>query len=105
MTPQDASSHRARLVAHLVGPGWPMRTGLDRDAPGAFALFGKVVGLFAISAAAGARTSIYLASAPEVAQISGGYFAKCRSATSSTLSHDAAAAGRLWEFSAQLCGL
>ncbi len=92
------------VTVNCLHPGWPMKTNLDREAKGAFALFGKISNLFAISAEQGARTSIYLASSPEVTNVSGRYFTKCQPAESSQLSHDKAAASRLWKSSIQLCG-
>ena len=53
----------------------------------------------------GAATSIHLASAPELEQVSGRYFANRRPTRSSTRSHDQAVAARLWEASADLVGL
>ena len=53
----------------------------------------------------GAATSIYLASAPEVASVSGKYFAKRREKRPSAAAQDAAAAHRLWQVSAQMVGL
>ena len=50
----------------------------------------------------GAETSVYLASSPEVAGVSGRYFAKCKEAASSPQSCDRAAAERLWELSRSL---
>jgi hypothetical protein len=55
--------------------------------------------------ARGAETSIYLASAADVADVSGRYFANSQPKDSSRASKDAAAAARLWEVSAQLVGL
>ena len=52
-----------------------------------------------------AQTSIYLATSPEVAGVSGKYFANSRERDSSIASQDAAAARRLWQVSAQLVGL
>jgi NAD(P)-dependent dehydrogenase (short-subunit alcohol dehydrogenase family) len=53
----------------------------------------------------GAQTSIYLASSPEVASVSGKYFEGKRPIASSRESHDEAAARRLWEVSERLTGL
>ena len=55
--------------------------------------------------AAGARTSVYLASSAEVAAISGAYFVKSRVSCPSALARDAQAAARLWALSAELTGL
>ena len=60
---------------------------------------------FMISAEKGAQTVIYLASSPEVAGASGGYYVKCKPARSSSLARDEATARRLWEVSEQLTGL
>ena len=57
------------------------------------------------SPAKGAATSIHLASAPELEQVSGRYFANRRATRSSTRSYDQAVAARLWEASADLLGL
>lgn len=53
----------------------------------------------------GAATSIYLASSPEVADVTGKYFIKQRPVASSPESYDMAMAQHLWEVSSQLVGL
>ena len=53
----------------------------------------------------GAATPIYLASSPEVAGVSGAYFAKQRAKQSSRASYDLDLAHRLWEVSAELVGI
>jgi retinol dehydrogenase 12 len=60
---------------------------------------------FSISSAAGARTSVYLASSPEVNGVTGQYFTKCRVAKPSDAALDDAAAARLWEVSAEMTGV
>jgi hypothetical protein len=50
----------------------------------------------------GAQTSVYLASSAEVADVTGGYFVKRRSAEPSPLATDTAAAARLWTLSERL---
>ena len=55
--------------------------------------------------AEGAATSIYLASAPALEQVSGRFFADSEPKTSSKLSYDQATAARLWQISADLVGL
>jgi NAD(P)-dependent dehydrogenase (short-subunit alcohol dehydrogenase family) len=57
---------------------------------------------FAISPEKGARTSIYLASSPEVGGVSGGYFYKCKPIAPSTVAQDDDAASRLWDASEKL---
>jgi NAD(P)-dependent dehydrogenase (short-subunit alcohol dehydrogenase family) len=50
----------------------------------------------------GAATSIYLASSPAVAAVSGKYFANCREHRPSRAARDADAARRLWDVSAEM---
>jgi NAD(P)-dependent dehydrogenase (short-subunit alcohol dehydrogenase family) len=52
--------------------------------------------------AEGAATSIHLASAPDLEQVTGRYFADSKPKTSSKPSYDQAAAVRLWQISAEL---
>ena len=61
--------------------------------------------VFAISSEKGAETLVYLASSPEVATISGGYFYQCQLATPTRAAQDDAAARRLWAETARLAGL
>lgn len=74
-----------------------------------FGRFGPIIrrgiDLVSISVERGARTSIYLASSPEVAGVSGKYFEKCRDVKSSDASYDVEAQRRLWAISAQIAGL
>ena len=60
---------------------------------------------FMKTAAQGAATSIYLASAPELEQVSGRYFASNKPKRSSERSYHEAAAARLWQVSAELVKL
>ena len=53
----------------------------------------------------GAATSIRLASAPELQQVTGRFFADSKPKRSSKASYDEAAAARLWQVSADLAGL
>jgi NAD(P)-dependent dehydrogenase (short-subunit alcohol dehydrogenase family) len=68
-------------------------------------LLGLAKRFIAISPQEGARTIVHLASAPEVATVSGRYFIKSRQAQPSPAAQDGAAAHRLWEESARLAGL
>jgi retinol dehydrogenase 14 len=60
---------------------------------------------FMKSPAQGAATSIHLASAPELGQVTGRYFANSHPKKSSGPSYDQATAARLWQVSADLVGL
>jgi retinol dehydrogenase 12 len=60
---------------------------------------------FMRSPAQGARTSVFLASAPEVAAHTGGYYVDCRLVPPSRAAQSAADATRLWHESVRLTGL
>jgi len=60
---------------------------------------------FLKSPAAGAATTIHLASSGQVEGVTGRYFANRKPKTSSKASYDTAAAARLWQVSADLVGL
>ncbi|MPZ51603.1 MAG: SDR family NAD(P)-dependent oxidoreductase [Acidimicrobiia bacterium] len=92
------------VTANCADPGF-VRTHLGRHATGGFGLFLKITRPFQVSVEAGAETSIYLASSSEVAEVTGGYFAKSCPAVPSALSQDREAAERLWQLSTQLSGL
>jgi len=77
----------------------------DRDFPRFFKYLYKLSRLLMKSPAKGAETSIYLASSPEVKDISGRYFANKKIAPSSPESRDVQLAKRLWEVSEKLARL
>jgi retinol dehydrogenase-12 len=93
------------VTANCLHPGL-VRSNLFHDGPrqmrAAMRLFGR---LFMLSARAGARTSVYLATAPELSGRSGGYYANCQPATPSIAAQDQADGERLWRESARLTGL
>jgi NAD(P)-dependent dehydrogenase (short-subunit alcohol dehydrogenase family) len=59
---------------------------------------------FAIPPAWGARTLLHLATSPEVADVTGGYFVRCRLTRPSRNAEDEAAARQLWDESARIAG-
>ena len=58
--------------------------------------------MFAITPVEGADTLVYLASAPEVAKVTGAYFVKRKAVQPSAAARDDAAARKLWEASEAL---
>ena len=60
---------------------------------------------FAIPPAWGAKTLVHLASAPEVADITGGYFVRRRLTRPSRAARDADTARRLWDASVRIAGI
>jgi len=83
------------VTANCVMPGL-VATGLSRNA-GAFSR--AFFRLFGASPEKSAETSVYLASSPEVANISGQCFRKRRVVKTSKESNDPALARRLWDLS------
>ncbi len=64
--------------------------------------FYPLIGLFMKSPKRGAKTSVYLASNPEVDGITGQYFKRRKKAKSVKISYDVALAEQLWDVSVQL---
>ena len=92
------------VTANCLHPGF-VRTALGRDTTGVVGAALRLVLRLRPGPARGAETSVHLASSPEVAGISGGYFVTCKPAEPSALARDAGAAARLWALSEELCGL
>jgi len=93
------------VTATALHPG-VVSTGFGAEDPSRiFKLIVPFYRPFMKTARQGAATSIYLASSPKVAGVTGTYFAKGRPQTSNKASYDAAAATRLWHVSADLVGL
>ncbi|GAC1329093.1 MAG: SDR family oxidoreductase [Candidatus Dormibacteria bacterium] len=91
------------VTANCLHPG-AINTGLWRRS-GPIALAFSIFGPLFPSASKGADTAIYLAGAPGVADINGGYFHKRRMQRPSDQAFDADVAVRLWELSAQATGV
>jgi NAD(P)-dependent dehydrogenase (short-subunit alcohol dehydrogenase family) len=92
------------VTANCLHPG-AVRTGFAADTQGLFGAIFNLARPFMLSPEEGARTSIYLASAPEVEGVTGKYFVNCRAQTSLPSSYDRAAQARLWALSDELCGI
>jgi NAD(P)-dependent dehydrogenase (short-subunit alcohol dehydrogenase family) len=89
------------VTANCLHPG-AVGTNLFRGLP---KLLQALIALVTIGPKRGARTSIYLASSPEVEAVSGKYFSRRKQERSSDPSYDQNAARQLWEVSAQITGL
>lgn len=91
------------VTANCLHPG-TVATGYGRDGDSTgFLAFGlKVIKPFVLTPEKGARTSVYLASSPAVAGVTGRYFVKCRPKAPTRAAQDPEAARRLWEVSEQL---
>jgi NAD(P)-dependent dehydrogenase (short-subunit alcohol dehydrogenase family) len=92
------------VTANTLHPGF-VRTNFFKDFTGWVGFITKLgASLVAIGPEEGARTSVYLASSPDVDGVSGQYFVRSRPVRSSPQSHDRAAAERLWRLSEELTG-
>jgi NAD(P)-dependent dehydrogenase (short-subunit alcohol dehydrogenase family) len=92
------------VVANCLHPGG-VRTDLGRELPLVMKLGWKLMSRSFAPPAEGARTLVYLASAPEAGEVSGEYFANCRVARVSPQAGDDALARGLWQRSEQMTGL
>lgn len=90
------------VTANTLHPGFVASNFASNSGGLIGVLFGIAKKVAAISPEAGAATSIYLATSPEVADISGQYFDKCRAVRPSAAAQDAAAAARLWQLSEEM---
>ena len=95
----------APITVNVVHPGF-VASNFGRNNRGVVGLLmTRLVPLFAKSVIEGAATSVYLASSPEMAGVSGRYFTDCRAVKSAPQSYDRAAAERLWAISEELTGV
>ncbi len=94
------------VAANALHPG-TVRTGFgqDGDAKGFMRIGMALVRPFILSPAGGAKTTIYLASSPDVEGKSGGYYQRSHASRPSARARDDETARRLWEVSAQLVGI
>jgi NAD(P)-dependent dehydrogenase (short-subunit alcohol dehydrogenase family) len=94
----------SRVTANALDPG-SVATNLGRDNGWLRVMLRNLLRRGLTSPEDGARTSVYLASSPEVEGVTGRYFERCEEARSSEASHDTAAAERLWRVSEELTRL
>jgi NAD(P)-dependent dehydrogenase (short-subunit alcohol dehydrogenase family) len=93
----------AGVTANAAHPGWVRSSfGMDGDTTGIFASGFRVMRPFQISPRSGAKTSIYLATSPDVATKSGMYWVRSKPGHASRQARDDAAAARLWDESERL---
>jgi NAD(P)-dependent dehydrogenase (short-subunit alcohol dehydrogenase family) len=92
------------VTANTLHPGFVATNFAKNNGP-LWQFFMTLARPFAISPERGAQTSIYLASSPEVATVSGRYFISCKPAHSSSASTDVDAEEGLWRLSEQMTGL
>jgi NAD(P)-dependent dehydrogenase (short-subunit alcohol dehydrogenase family) len=92
------------VTANALHPGVVNTSFGAEDPRGIQRLLLPVVRPFMKSPAQSAATSIHVASAPDLEQVTGSFFANSRPKRSSKRSYDQVAAARLWQVSAELVG-
>jgi NAD(P)-dependent dehydrogenase (short-subunit alcohol dehydrogenase family) len=91
------------VTANALHPG-VVATGFGRNEKSWLSFGVKLAAPFFLTPEEGAKTSIYLATSPEVEGVSGKYFAKCKEKRSNRESYDRDVQRRLWEVSEKLVG-
>ena len=94
-----------RVTATSLHPGFVRTDFGAEDQVRFFAVLGRLVRPFLKTPAQGAQTSIYLASSPNVAGVTGQFFASRKPKTANRAAYDADVTARLWDVSANLVGI
>ncbi|HZY94013.1 MAG TPA: SDR family oxidoreductase [Candidatus Bathyarchaeia archaeon] len=93
-----------RVTVNCLHPG-VVRTGFGKDLGGFFSIAVRVVSPFMMSPEKSARAAVYLATAPELENVTGKHFSKGKEEKSSKESYDPVMAEKLWQVSAELTKL
>ena len=94
------------VTANALHPGFVASSfGRDGDSGKLGSLVYPLLKPFALTPVQGSQTSVYVASAPELEGITGGYWAKSAPANPAAAARDDAAALRLWDVSCSLGGV
>lgn len=92
------------VTANCLHPG-VIASGFAHTDGGFVAMLARLARPFLATTEDGARTQVYLCTAPEVQGVTGKYFDKCRERAPSKAAQDDAVARDLWTVSEELCGL
>lgn len=92
------------ITANCLHPGF-VATRFGNRSGGILSMGIRAAKTFALTPEKGAETMVYLASSPDVANVSGGYFVKCKPTAPTRQAQDDADARRLWDMSAKLSGV
>ena len=93
------------VTVNCLHPGFVATHFGQSGAGPAVRLLVKLIGSFGMSPEKGAKTSIYLASSPEVEGVTGNYFVKSIPRRSAAISYDESLQRHLWEQSAKLVNM
>jgi NAD(P)-dependent dehydrogenase (short-subunit alcohol dehydrogenase family) len=89
------------VTVNCLHPG-VITSGFGKNNAGLFKSLITIAGPFMLTPEKGARTSIYLATSPEVEGVTGKYFDKCKAVSSNKQSYETDVAQRLWDVSEKL---
>lgn len=87
------------ICSHALHPGVVSTEIAQKETNWFFSTIWRVFRPIMLSAEKGAKTSIYVASSPDVLKVNGRYFDKCKEKEPAPLSKDEALAKELWEVS------
>jgi NAD(P)-dependent dehydrogenase (short-subunit alcohol dehydrogenase family) len=90
-----------KVTVNALHPG-VIASGFGQTYGGATAFFVRLARPFFASTEEGARTSVYLASSPEVEGVTGKYFSKCTPTASNAVSYCTASQRKLWCLSEEM---
>jgi NAD(P)-dependent dehydrogenase (short-subunit alcohol dehydrogenase family) len=90
-----------KVTANCLHPG-VIGSGFGRTYGGAMSVLVTIARPFMLTPEEGARTTVYLASSPDVEGVSGKYFSKCKPVRSNALSYDEPSQHKLWALSEEL---
>jgi NAD(P)-dependent dehydrogenase (short-subunit alcohol dehydrogenase family) len=93
------------VTANCLHPGVVATNIWPADAPLLFRIIVGVMKPFMLKPKQGATVSLYLATSPEVADVSGQYFVKSRPANSSPLSRDPKVVADIWNWTESMIGV
>jgi NAD(P)-dependent dehydrogenase (short-subunit alcohol dehydrogenase family) len=93
------------ITANSLHPG-VVRTEIgQKSGHWLYRLGAAIMSPFQISAVKGAATSLYVATSPKLSGVTGKYFDHCKEKAPSPAALDLQVAGRLWDVTADLCGI
>jgi NAD(P)-dependent dehydrogenase (short-subunit alcohol dehydrogenase family) len=93
------------VTANCLHPGVVATNIWPADAPWFVKLLVGVMKPFMLNSKQGAKVSLYLATSPDVANVSGQYFVKSRPANSNPLSRDPKVMPAIWQWTKKMIGV
>jgi NAD(P)-dependent dehydrogenase (short-subunit alcohol dehydrogenase family) len=95
----------SRVTANCLHPGVVATNIVPANAPLAVKIIFSVMKPFLLSPAKGAAVSLYLASSPDVANVSGKYFVKSKAVDANPVSRDPQVMAAVWQWTEKMIGV